>query len=85
MHLEYGDRIRMIEMPNDPNPIMPGETGIVQRVQAVDTWRERWYQVYVKWDSGRSLMLSMPPDRVEIVSKHLPMVWPVNGGGDVET
>jgi hypothetical protein len=66
--LKVGDRIRMINMPDDPNPIPPGEMGVVYRIAPFPEWT----QVYVSWDSGRSLMLSIPPDVVEVVAGSLP-------------
>jgi hypothetical protein len=62
--MKPGDRIRLISMPQDPNPIPVGETGTVQRIVPVD---RSWDQVYVKWDNGRTLMLCIPPDVVEVV------------------
>ena len=56
-----GDRIRLISMADDPDPIPVGATGIVAGVYP----HHGWTQVDVDWDSGRSLMLSIPPDQVE--------------------
>jgi hypothetical protein len=61
-----GDRIRVIAMPEDPNPIPAGEMGTVQGSADFDDCS--WRQVYVKWDSGRTLMLCIPPDVVEVVT-----------------
>ena len=59
-----GDRIRLIAMPDDPDPIPSGSTGTVTAV-----WKHSdWCQVSVDWDNGRRLMLSIPPDHVEIIS-----------------
>jgi hypothetical protein len=62
--LQPGDRIRLVEMPDDPAPILPGTTGTVVWVREQGTW----LQVGVAWDNGRTLMLSMPPDRVEVLA-----------------
>jgi len=61
--LKTGDRIRLISMPEDPDPIPVGTLGVVLRV--ID-YRE-WQQVEVAWDNGRKLMLSLPEDCVAIV------------------
>jgi hypothetical protein len=59
-----GDRIRMIAMPEDPDPIPPGTTGTITAVRSYGTWS----QVDVDWDNGRKLMLAVPPDQFEILS-----------------
>jgi hypothetical protein len=61
--LKKGDRIRLISMPQDPDPITVGSLGTVV---AVFEHRD-WTQVDVDWDNGRSLMLTMPDDCVAIV------------------
>ena len=58
-----GDRIRLLAMPDDPNPIPPGTTGTVTAVRQYRTWA----QVDVAWDSGRTLMLVVPPDQFEVM------------------
>ena len=64
--LEKGDRIRLVTMPSDPDPIPIGSLGTVVDVHEHNDWT----QVEVDWDSGRSLMLVLPTDRVEIVGKY---------------
>jgi hypothetical protein len=67
--MKPGDRIRLLAMPDDPNPIPVSPTAIVQRIVPVHrSIEEAWDQVYVKWDSGRTLMLCIPPDVVEVVT-----------------
>ena len=51
-------------MTDDPDPIAAGELGTVVGVYP----QSDWTQVDVDWDNGRSLMLSIPPDRVERLS-----------------
>jgi hypothetical protein len=62
-----GDRIRLIAMPDDPNPIPPGTTGTIKSVKQHGAGRDAWVQVEVEWDTGRKLMLSVPPDRLEVL------------------
>jgi hypothetical protein len=59
-----GDRIRLISMPADPDPIPIGTLGTVQVVHS----HYGWTQVEVDWDNGRRLMLSLPDDQIEILS-----------------
>ena len=59
-NLKKGDRVRLVSMTDDPDPIAAGELGTVAGVYP----QSDWTQVDVDWDSGRSLMLSIPPDRV---------------------
>ncbi len=56
-----GDRVRLIRMDDDPDPIPAGTTGMVAGVYL----QRDWLQLDVAWDNGRSLMLCIPPDRVE--------------------
>ena len=62
-NLKAGDRIRLLSM-DDPDPIPAGTTGTVVAVYP----QSDWTQVDVDWDNGRSLMLSIPPDRIEKIS-----------------
>ncbi len=62
-----GDRIRLLEMPDDPNPVPTGELGTVVSVFSHGMGKIAWHQVDVEWDHGRSLMLTLPPDRIEIL------------------
>jgi len=58
-----GDRIRLLAMLDDPDPITPGTTGTVVSVRTQGTWA----QVDVKWDNGQTLMLVVPPDEFEVL------------------
>lgn len=62
--LKIGDRIRLVSMHQDPDPIPVGSLG---NVVAVYDHRE-WVQVDVDWDNGRSLMLTIPDDCIEIIN-----------------
>jgi hypothetical protein len=62
--LKAGDRVRLVSMTDDPDPIPVGTTGTVAGVYP----QRGWTQVDVDWDTGRSLMLSIPPDVVERIS-----------------
>ncbi len=64
VQLKLGDRIRLISMPMDPDPIPVGSLGTVLRVHVHGDWS----QVEVAWDNGRTLMLTMPEDCVEVIS-----------------
>jgi hypothetical protein len=50
-------------MPEDPDPIPSGSLGTVCAIYP----HHRWMQVEVDWDNGRSLMLSLPDDVIEIL------------------
>lgn len=62
-----GDRIRLLSMRDDPDPIEAGQTGTVVGVARHADGRHIWHQIDVAWDNGRTLMLVSPPDRFEIV------------------
>ena len=57
-----GDRIRLLSMPDDPDPIPTGATGTVLSVTT-----GAFAQVEVEWDSGRTLALIPGVDRFEII------------------
>lgn len=68
--VKKGDRIKLISMPEDPDPIPPGTTGTVEDVVDLCDFgpgRPQW-QVHVKWDAKRSLSLIIPPDRVSVIN-----------------
>ena len=64
-----GDRIRLVAMPDDPDPIPIGEVGTVIEVTRHGDGKNAWHQVDVEWDHGSTLMLTLPPDRIEILQK----------------
>lgn len=66
--ISTGTRIRLLSMPDDPNPIAPGTTGVVTDIREVGFGRDRWLQIDVDWDNGRQLMLASPPDRFEVIT-----------------
>lgn len=57
-----GDRIRLLAMPNDPDPIPVGSEGTVTFATTGD-----FAQVGVDWDCGRTLMLIPGEDHFEII------------------
>jgi hypothetical protein len=63
IRLKKGDRIRLVSMPQDPDPIPVGSLGTVVAVRD----QREWTQVDVDWDNGRTLMLTIPDDCVSIV------------------
>jgi hypothetical protein len=56
-----GDRIRLIQMVDDPDPIPVGTMGTIVKAYP----QSGWCQLDVDWDNGRTLMLSIPPDEIE--------------------
>lgn len=65
--LEVGDRIELVHMPEDPDPIEPGAQGTVRRIQRLE-WSD-CTQISVDWDNGRTLHLCVPPDRYRIIER----------------
>jgi hypothetical protein len=57
-----GDRIRLINMPNDPDPIPPGTTGTV-----LELTEGLMAQITVAWDNRRSLVLIPGTDLFEVI------------------
>ena len=60
--LKPGDRIRMVAMPEDPDPIPVGTIGVVD--SAVSIMGD--IQISMEsWENGRHLHPIVPPDEVE--------------------
>jgi len=62
--VQKSDRVKIIHMPNDPNPIPGGSTGTVTRVTDGPL-----AQVSVDWDNGRSLSLVPGTDEFEVLEQ----------------
>ena len=62
-----GDRIRMVAMHDDPDPIPVGQVGTVVGLRRHGRGKDEWFQIDVSWDNGRTLMLVSPPDAFEIL------------------
>ena len=66
--VQKGDAIRLIKMPEDPDPIPAGSTGIVTMVT-----EGTFAQIDVRWDdSGRSLSLVPGVDQFEVIERAEP-------------
>lgn len=67
-----GDRITLVHMGDDPNPIAPGTEGTVLSVQKLSFGTTPpAHQIHVAWDSGRSLSCICPPDIVRVLQPAL--------------
>ena len=62
-----GDRIRLLSMPDDPDPIAVGSTGTVTFVTTGPL-----AQVGVAWDNGRSLNLIPGTDAFDVIEDAAP-------------
>ena len=67
--VRVGDRLRLIAMQDDPDPIQIGEVGTVTGCRRNGGGRDAWFQIDVSWDNGRMLMLVSPPDEFEIIAR----------------
>lgn len=64
--MKPGDRIELVSMPDDPDPIPAGTRGTVERITEVH-WPQPYLQLWVQWDNGRTLMPCVPPDVVRVI------------------
>jgi hypothetical protein len=62
--IRTGDRIRLLSMPDDPDPIPVGSTGTIEAVTEGPLG-----QVWVRWDSSRTLALIPGVDRFEVIER----------------
>jgi hypothetical protein len=67
-----GDRIRLLVMRDDPDPIPTGTLGTVVSCYRHGDGGNAWHQIDVAWDNGRTLMLVFPPDQFEIIKRAAP-------------
>jgi hypothetical protein len=67
MTMQVGDRIELVQMPEDPDPIPPGTQGTVTNIVDTSFFEPGSTQVWVDWDNGRGLSLQIPPDRVRVI------------------
>lgn len=73
MRFEAGDRVVLVSMSDDPDPIPPGSEGTVTRTVSLEFPGEpQQEQVSVAWDSGRSLSCLVPPDELVRVDPDSP-------------
>ena len=63
-NVQRGDRVKMLHMPDDPDPISVGSIGTVTRVTDGPL-----AQVSVDWDNGRSLSLVPGTDQFEVIER----------------
>jgi hypothetical protein len=62
-----GKRIRLLAMPEEPDPLPIGATGVVAVVHEFGGWQ----QIQVAWDAPnehRVLALVVPPDEYELLN-----------------
>jgi hypothetical protein len=64
MDLKVGARVRLLNMPDDPNPLPPGSEGTINYV---GKFPGEGQQIGVTWDSGSTLMLIVGVDEFELV------------------
>lgn len=64
MDYKIGDRIELVRMDNDPDPILPGARGTVEFVNVLRDMT----QLGVAWDDGRRLMAVLPDDVIRKIN-----------------
>ena len=61
---KIGDRIELVAMPDDPDPVPAGTKGTVDSVSQPISFPGEgpWVQIGVRWDNGRTLALVSTKD-----------------------
>lgn len=72
MEVHPGDRLRLVEMNGDPNPIEVGTEGEVTSVTDLTSY-DGTTQIGMRWDNGRTLALIAPHDKFEIIGPRASM------------
>ena len=67
--MKVGDKIELIYMPNDPNPIPAGTRGTITGIN--NTPWDGETQISVSWENGRTLMLIHPTDSFRVIREAL--------------
>jgi hypothetical protein len=78
--VKEGQRIELISMGEDPDPIQLGARGVVEYASE---FQGAW-QVSVKWDNGRTLSLVCPPDRFKVLAEAKAVASGYDGDGPDE-
>lgn len=67
LQIKEGERIRLVKMGEDPDPVPVGSCGTVKHVQPLFLCGDKnpQTQFLIKWDSGRGLNCICPPDIIE--------------------
>lgn len=55
-----GDRVRLVSMANDPDPILVGQTGTVKEVYPQGWGSSAWFQIDVHWDRRANSHVNLP-------------------------
>ena len=64
-----GQRVKLVAMGEDPDPIDPGTEGTVTHVAELNfPGAKKQLQVGVSWDNGRTLSCLVPPDSLRVVN-----------------
>lgn len=61
-----GKRVRLIEMPGDPDPVPVGSVGTI-RSYCLDVGGSTQFRI--DWDNGRTLCIISPPDVYEVITE----------------
>lgn len=67
---KVGQRVELLAMPNDPDPVPAGTRGKVTRISGPHLLpgdQNPWHQIDVDWDNGRTLSLLTTKDRYRVV------------------
>jgi hypothetical protein len=64
---QVGDRIELVAMPDDPNPVRKGTRGTVREVM-LEYPRHDQTVLAVDWDDGRTLNVVLPLDQIKLVA-----------------
>jgi len=59
---KIGDRVKLVHMGADPDPIPAGTLGTVTRITHLPYGSDVQVHIGVNWDNGRTLSCVCPPD-----------------------
>lgn len=79
--MKIAQRVELISMDNDPNPIPVGTRGTITGINPTPVKGE--LQISVDWDNGRTLMLLYPIDKFKILTQEYLSIEAMNHISDL--
>jgi len=64
---KVGDKVELVHMGVDPDPINVGQRGIIEEIRELLYFKQT--QIWIKWDDGRTLAVVLPEDSIKVLKE----------------